>query len=234
MDQPEPLCSHSEVLGSPSNPDVAWLLSTASPPPYPEATFWPSSYIAINIHQLSLASSRLLEAHFPGEATGGGREGFWRHFWTRQLLLGAGLGAAGLVAPFLLLAPANGAGEIQPAVSRNWLLTPWAGRAPCRRCVRCLHPCGQGDEQSMLSRGGFEFKARGSEPLLLASANKMLRLIKRPDPGGRFKQDALGLEARGLSAFPRAQTCERPGSGRFAACGGDGAELPAQVLHRHR
>lgn len=132
------------------------------------------------------------------------------------------------------LVPVNGAGEIQPAVSRNWLLTPWAGRAPRRRCVRCLRPCGQGDEQSMLSRGGFEFKACGSEPLLLASANKMLRLIKRPDPGGRFKQDALGLEARGLSAFPRAQTCERPGSGRFAACGGDGAELPAQVLHRHR
>lgn len=101
MDQPEPLCSHLAVLGSPSNPDVAWLLSTASPPPYPEATFWPSSYVAINIHQLSLGSSRLLEAHFPGEATGGGREGFWRLFWTRQLLLGADLGAAGLVAPSL-------------------------------------------------------------------------------------------------------------------------------------
>ena len=65
----------------------------------------------------------------------------------------------------------------------------------------------------MLSRGGFEFKVCGSVPLLLASANKMLRLIKCPDPGGRFKEYALGLKARGLGAFRRAQKCERPGAG---------------------
>ena len=78
---------------------------------------------------------------------------------------------------------------VQPAVCRE------SSRAGMQEIFACelLQ-----DEQRTLSRGGFEFKARGSEPPLLASANKMLRLIKCPNPGGRFKQDALGLEARGL------------------------------------
>lgn len=71
---------------------------------------------------------------------------------------------------------------------------------------------GQGDEWRMLSRGGFEFKVCGSVPLLLASAKKMLKLIKCPDPGGRFKGDALGLRARGLGAFRRAQKCQQLGA----------------------
>lgn len=65
----------------------------------------------------------------------------------------------------------------------------------------------------MLGRGGFEFKVCGSVPLLLAPANKMLRLIKCADPGGRFRGDALGLKARSLGAFRRAQKCERLGPG---------------------
>lgn len=77
------------------------------------------------------------------------------------------------------------------------------------------------DERRTLRQGGFEFKARGSKPLLLASANKMLRLIKCPNPGGRFKQDALGLEARGLRAWEGGWLC----SSRPAAFRGPGPAL---------
>lgn len=39
----------------------------------------------------------------------------------------------------------------------------------------------------MLSQGGLEFKVCGSVPLLLTSANELLRLLKCPGRGGRFK-----------------------------------------------
>lgn len=73
----------------------------------------------------------------------------------------------------------------------------------------------------LLSQGGFEFKAPGSVPLLLASANEMLRLIKYPDPGGRFK----GCTWTGSRRFGCFLESREKGTPR-AACPEQKMELP--------
>lgn len=52
----------------------------------------------------------------------------------------------------------------------------------------------------MLSQGGSEFKVCGSVPLLLTSANEILRLLKCPDRGGRFIRCAW-TESKRLRCF---------------------------------